>query len=124
MGRLCSKVQCLSFLREKAPLSDRYIPFKTAVINFLLNMNKSLNQEVFLTSSQSKMYWLVFFFVFLQIKMVDFPTLSYTSTGVIPSVLYTYTLKRIPFEFRAELPRKRLSREYPLLPPPHPRTEE
>ena len=59
MGRLCSEVLCISFLRERYPFQTA-TSLLTALINFLLNMNKSLNQEVFLTSSQSKMYWLVF----------------------------------------------------------------
>ena len=47
----------------------------------------------------------------LTTEMTDFPTLSYTSTNVILTLWYTWSLKKLPL--RAELPRIGHYREYP-----------
>ena len=50
----------------------------------------------------------------LKTEMTAFPTLSYTLTNVIPTLWYTWSLKKLPL--RAELPRIGHNREYtPLL---------
>ena len=46
--------------------------------------------------------------------MIDFPTFLYASTCEIPTLLYTWSLKKVPLSGRA--PRIGHKREYP--PPP------
>ena len=71
------------------------IPFKLFQTHCLSNLNKSQKQNVFSTFSQPLNASLRPVGP-LPTKMTDFLTVSYTSTSKIHTLLYTWSLKKVP----------------------------
>ena len=81
---------------SRIPLIDQWYPLVLSLerCNPFLNMNKSLNLEVFLTFYSHKMRLLALLHPFTE--MADFPTLLYSSTSESPNLLFTWSLKKVP----------------------------
>ena len=125
-GRLRTGLQPLTpyipFLPEKVPLSYTFywqmvplshtlcIPLnccKDTVFKIRINHKTRTFSRIF--HGHKMLLWALL--SLLTTEMTDFPTLSYTSTNVILTLWYTWSLKKLPL--RAELPRIGHYREYP-----------
>ena len=107
---------CIPFFTKTVPLSctssiDKWCPFHIPCLElcipftcckctfFLIGIDHK-NRRFFSTLWSHKSHLLALW-TLLQTQMTDFPSLSYTSTSKIPTLSYTWSLRKIPLSGRA-----------------------
>ena len=92
---------CISIFTKKVPLSYTFywkmVPLSHTLFR-TLHPFYCCKCTVFWIGINRKNSTFARLFNILQTQMTDFPTLLYTSTSVIPTLLYIWSLKKVPFK--------------------------